>query len=94
MTFTNQKSNRKPKRPRQTVNIQFARSLNSKELCALLQEKLVLARGQEPQAAEVSLMTEIVHDIKFRLTHYAHQFGEVDRSIYEDRDDRDYRGDE
>lgn len=79
---------KKQKKPRKTVNIQFARSLSSKELNALLQEKLVLARSQEPAAAEVSLMTEIVHDIKFRLMHYARQFGEVDRSIYEDRDDR------
>ena len=94
MPIPHHKGDKKPKKPRKTVNIQFARSLSSKELCALLQEKLVLARGQDPQLSEVSLMTEIVHDIKFRLTHYAHQFGEVDRSIYEDRDDRDYRGDE
>jgi len=79
---------RRKKKPRQTVNIQFARSLSSQELIALLQEKLILARSATPPEREVELMTEIVHDIKFRLAHYARLFGEVDRAEYDNgRDD-------
>jgi len=79
---------KRKKKPRQTINIQFARSLSSQELIALLQEKLILARSEVPAAREVPLMTEIVHDIKFRLAYYARLFGEVDRAEYDNgRDD-------
>ena len=55
----------------------------------LLQEKLIIARSNQEKS--VSIMTEMVHEIKFRLMHYSRQFGEVDRSLYEK--DRDYRDD-
>lgn len=71
------------KPPRKSRNIQFARSLNSEQLTTLLQEKLLKARNSEPEDQEVPLMTELVHDIKFRLTYYARLYGEVDRDAYE-----------
>jgi len=72
---------RKP--PREAINIQFARGLSSNELIALLQEKLIIARNQTPKATEISLITELVHDIKFRLGYYARVYGEVDRDEYD-----------
>ena len=82
------KSKEKP--PRETINIQFARGLSSKELGTILQLELIRARSQKPQATEVSLPTEIVHDIKFRLRYYARMFGEVDRKkFFDEKEDQD-----
>lgn len=65
---------------RRHVNINFARSLSSSELIAILQLELLRARSQKPEASEASLPTEILHDIKFRLTYYSEEAGEISDS--------------
>jgi len=72
----------KPKKNRDTVNIEFARGLSSEQLNTILQLELIRARGQKPPAQEVTLPTEIIHDIKFRLRYYAQLHGEVDRKKF------------
>lgn len=67
---------------RDKINIQFARSLSSNGLESILQLELIRARTQNPPATEVSLPTEIIHDIKFRLRYYSTMFGEVDRKAF------------
>ncbi len=74
-------------KPRETVNIGFARSLSSSHLCTILQLELIRARSQKPPATEVNLPTEIVHDIKFRLRYYERFHGEVDRKKFFARDE-------
>ncbi len=72
----------KKRKARETVNIEFARSLSSSHLCTILQLELIRARSQKPPAAEVTLPAEIVHDIKFRLRYYERFHGEVDRKKF------------
>jgi len=80
----------KPKKNRDTVNIEFARGLSSEQLNTILQLELIRARGQKPAAQEVTLPTEIIHDIKFRLRYYAKLHGEVDRKkFFEEKDESD-----
>lgn len=77
---------RKKRKTRETVNIEFARSLSTRQLNTILQMELIRARGQKPAASEVSLPVEIVHDIKFRLRYYERFHGEVDRKGFFEKD--------
>ena len=79
----------KSKKNRKSVNIAFARGLSSTQLGTILQLQLLRARGATPSSAEVTLPTEIVHDIKFRLRYYARLFGEVDRKEFFESDDHE-----
>lgn len=80
----------KEKKDRRTVNIQFARSLTPDQLNTILQLELIRARSTDPPKTEVSLPTELVHDIKFRLRYYSTLFGEVDRKqFFGNKDDGD-----
>ena len=73
--------------PRQSVNIRFARGLSSKELLAILQLQLIRARNQKPAETEVTLPTEVVHDLKFRLRYYSERYGEIDRKGLDDSEE-------
>jgi hypothetical protein len=79
----------RPRKPeRTTVNIRFARGLSYDQLNTILQLELLRARSQSPPAKEVSLPTELIHDIKYRLRYYSENCGEVPRT--DDRRDSDY----
>lgn len=53
----------------------FARSLSSEQLTAVLQNELMKSREQ--RLPTVTLLNEIVHDLKFRLKHYSEKYGEI-----------------
>lgn len=65
---------------RKHININFARGLTSSELIAILQLELLRSRNQVPEASEVTLPAEIVHDIKFRIQYYSDECGEISGS--------------
>lgn len=81
---------RKPhKANRKTINIQFARSLSPEEMNVILQLELTRARTKEEAdqvkvTPEVTLPSELVHEIKFRLTYYSRTFGDISDEKRED----------
>ena len=56
----------KPKEKSTNVRIAWARSLSNEEIGELLQMKLLESRAT--RRTKVSLLNELVHEIKFRLT--------------------------
>ena len=65
---------------RKHININFARGLTSSQLIAILQLELLRSRNQVPEASEVTLPAEIVHDLKFRILYYSDECGEISSS--------------
>lgn len=58
----------RPKRKEQhsSKRIRWAQGLSNLQICDILQEKLMTSRAQN--GMEVSLLNELAHEIKFRLT--------------------------
>lgn len=67
---------------RETINIEFARGLSAEQLNTILQLELIRARTSSPPEPEVTLPTQIVHEIKFRLNCYKEIYGEPDRDEF------------
>jgi len=73
--FGDQDDRNRQKPTRKKKNIQFARSLGSMELNAILQNALMEARGESSNSC--TLMVELVHEIKYRLRWYYEHHGEA-----------------
>lgn len=71
------KANR-PKKNRSSINIEFARGLCADQLETILQHELLRARAATPPQREISIPTEIAHEIKYRLIWYFEKYGEVE----------------
>lgn len=83
------KPNEEKAKDRRTVNIMFARGLSTDQLNTILQLELIRARSTDPPKTEVTLPTELVHDIKFRLRYYSSLYGEVDRKKFFGNEDEE-----
>ena len=66
----------KSRRDREAKNIQFAQGSSSDDLINILQYELLRARTD---GTEVRLSSALVHDIKYRLSWYRDEVGEVIR---------------
>lgn len=53
-----------------STRIEWARSLTNEQMEALLQEALLKARAATPREYTVTLLEEIVHELKSRLDRY------------------------
>lgn len=67
----------KIKRSRESVNIQFAQTLEEASLLDIIQNELLRSRAQSPPSQETSLPTTLMHEIKFRLNWYFEKYGAV-----------------
>lgn len=67
------------KKSREAKNIQFAHGLSGRDLMTVLQHELLRARSRDPDCPEVTLPASLVHDIKFRLSQYISNHGEIER---------------
>lgn len=89
MTPHDQDNTIRRKPSRKSVNIQFARGLTTDELNTILQLELTRARSKEEAddmkvTPEVTLPSELIHEIKFRMKYYGKTYGEISEEKRED----------
>jgi len=77
------KKDNRETRQRKT-RIAWARSLSNTEVCSILQNKLLEVRSTSPRKHEVSMIEELVHEIKHRISEYTKLSGELPKKEVED----------
>lgn len=69
------------------ARIEWARALSNEQMDALLQEALLKTRATSPRTHEVTLLEEVVHELKSRLRRYNEIMGELPQKEEEEEGD-------
>jgi len=71
--------NKKESKKKTSKRIEWARSLSNDQMDAVLQDALLKTRAMAPRTYDVTLLEEVVHEIKSRLNRYHEIMGDLPR---------------